>query len=154
MLNAHVKQRGLGEILLSPVDVILSDRTVVQPDLVYVDPTRAGLVTERAIEGPPTLVVEVISPSTVTIDRVMKPRLYARYAVPYLWLVDAEARVLEAFVLERGEYWLAMRATGTTPAGVPPFAHVALVPASLWPWSPISRPEPAPSRCAPARNNP
>ena len=84
LLRAHVEAHRLGEVFLSPVDCILSDTTVVQPDLVYLDPTRAHLVTERAIEGPPTLVVEILSPSTTRIDRVRKRELYAQYGIPYL----------------------------------------------------------------------
>ena len=55
LLRSHVDALRLGEVLLSPVDCILSDTTVVQPDLVYLDPTRAHLVSERGIEGPPNV---------------------------------------------------------------------------------------------------
>ena len=49
----------------------------------YVAADRAGIVTERAIEGAPTLVVEVLSPSTSARDRGVKQALYARYGVPH-----------------------------------------------------------------------
>jgi Uma2 family endonuclease len=58
LLRGHVEQHRLGEVFLSPVDCILSDTTVVQPDLVYLDLSRAHLVSERGIEGPPTLAVD------------------------------------------------------------------------------------------------
>src|SRR5688572_30750960 len=64
LMREHVLGRGLGEVFLSPIDVILSRITVLQPDLVYVASGRLAVVTERAIEGAPTLVVEVLSPST------------------------------------------------------------------------------------------
>ena len=64
LLRAHVKAHGLGTLLYAPLDVILSDTTIVQPDLVYVDPTRASIVTRRAIEGAPTLAVEIPSKSS------------------------------------------------------------------------------------------
>ena len=96
LLRAHVEAHRLGEVFLSPVDCILSDTTVVEPDLVYVDPTRAHLVTERAIEGPPMLVVEVLSPSTTTIDRSRKRELYARHGIAYYWIVDPVAGTFEA----------------------------------------------------------
>ena len=47
----HVRRHGLGEVFLSPIDVILSRITVLQPDLVYVDTSRLAIITERAIEG-------------------------------------------------------------------------------------------------------
>jgi Uma2 family endonuclease len=133
ILAQHVKSRGLGEIFLSPIDCILSDITVVQPDLLYLDPTRSRLVSERGIEGPPTLVVEILSPSTAEIDRGTKRQLYARHGAPYYWIVDPEARVVEAYLLSEGAYELSARVAGSEPASLPPFPDLAFIPASLWP---------------------
>jgi Uma2 family endonuclease len=99
----------------APIDVILADTTIVQPDLVFVDPSRRAAVSRRGIEGPPTLAVEIVSPSTGTIDRTTKRQLYARCGVPYFWLVDPEARMIEALGLEAGVYVLAARASGPAP---------------------------------------
>lgn len=133
VLRAHVKARALGHVLYAPLDVILSDTTVVQPDLVYVDPNRRTLMSRRGIEGPPTLAVEIISPSTPRIDRVTKLRLYARYSVPYYWIVDPDARAVEAYELAEDGYRLLTTARGAEPVSLPPFADLALVPDSLWP---------------------
>src|SRR5438876_2967349 len=46
-LFGHVRSRGLGEVLLSPIDVILSDIAIVQPDVVYLERARAGAVSSR-----------------------------------------------------------------------------------------------------------
>ena len=62
-----------------------------------------------------------------------KRGLYARYGVPYFWLVDPDARVIEAYVLRNGEYAAALRASGTEPVDLPPFAGLGFVPSSLWP---------------------
>ncbi len=132
LVDAHVAARGLGEVILSPLDVILSDNTVVQPDLVYLDTTKASAVSGRGIEGSPTLAIEILSPSTARIDRDRKLRLYARHGVPYYWIVDAEARVIEAFVLGPVGYALASRVAGGASVDLPPFAGLALPPAALW----------------------
>ena len=113
--------------------MILSDTSIVQPDIVYLDPTRLGAISRRGIEGPPTLAVEIISPSTTLIDRSTKHQLYARHAVPYFWLVDPEGHTVEAFVLGPQGYSLAARAFGSEPVGLPPFPDLGLIPASLWP---------------------
>src|SRR5438552_18451989 len=55
VLDQHVRAGGAGEVLLSPLDVILSDTSIVQPDIVYLDPARLGAVSGRGIEGAPTL---------------------------------------------------------------------------------------------------
>ena len=133
ILRQHVKSGGLGEVLLSPIDCILSDISIVQPDLLYLDPGRGSLVSNRGIEGPPTLVVEILSPSTAEIDRSTKLQLYARHGVPYYWIVDPEARAVEAYVLSEGVYQLSARVAGSEPASLPPFPDLAFAPASLWP---------------------
>jgi Uma2 family endonuclease len=133
VLHAYVKAKGIGEVLFAPLDVILSDTSIVQPDIVYLEPTRLGAISRRGIEGPPTLAVEIISPSTTLIDRVTKPQLYARHGVPFFWLVDSEGRVVEAFVLRPEGYSLALRASGNEPVNPPPFPDLALILDTLWP---------------------
>jgi len=54
-LHVHVTARGLGKVFAAPIAVILSDISVVEPDIVYVATDRLGLISERGIEGPPTL---------------------------------------------------------------------------------------------------
>lgn len=133
IVRQHVKARSLGEVLFAPIDCILAETTIVQPDLVYLDTTRLPLVSARGIEGAPTLVVEILSPSTALIDRSTKLQLHARYGVPYYWIVDPEARTIEAYSLSEGAYQLIMRAAGRNAVSLPPFPDLAFVPASLWP---------------------
>jgi len=131
-LNQHVEARGLGEVFVAPIDCILSDTTVVQPDIVYLESQRRAAVSARGIEGPPTLVVEIISPSTAEIDRRTKFQLYARHEVPYYWIVDPDARSIEGYVLTGGAYERAVRVLGVEPVSLPPFLDLALQSAALW----------------------
>ena len=131
LLREHVRAARLGRVFVSPLDVILDDSTIVQPDLVFLASERTGLVSGRGIEGAPTLVVEVLSPSTGEIDRVRKRQLYARYGVPHYWMVDPEALALEAYVLGPAGYTLAVRAEGSEPVSPPPFDGLALVLSAL-----------------------
>ena len=135
-LDSHASARNLGRIAIAPLDVILSDRpgetTVLQPDIIYLDNGRLGARRPYGVEGSPTLVVEILSPSTAMIDRTTKRALYARYAVPYFWLVDLDARVIEAQALRAGEYAVAVAASGPRPVDLPPFTGLGLVPETLW----------------------
>ncbi|MBI3028464.1 MAG: Uma2 family endonuclease [Candidatus Rokubacteria bacterium] len=133
VLWQHVKEHRLGQVYFSPIDCILSDITIVQPDLLYLDPTRLSLISDRGIEGAPTLVVEITSPPTTIIDRSTKPLLYAKYGVPHYWIVDPEAHAVEAYVLSEGAYQLSARVAGSEPVSLPPFPTLAFAPASLWP---------------------
>lgn len=133
ILRAHVLATGRGQVLLSPLDCILSNITVVEPDLVYVDETRRRLVSERAVEGAPTLAVEIVSPWSRHIDRGVKMRLYAKYAVDWYWIVDGDTRTIEAHRLEGEGFRLDTRLEGTTPRALPPFTDLPLDPAAVWP---------------------
>jgi Uma2 family endonuclease len=137
VLLRHVPAVAPGLLLSAPLDVILADRpdetTIVQPDILYIAPDRMSVTSRRGLEGAPTLAVEILSPSTRTIDRVIKRRLYARYGLAFLWLVDPDARSIEAFELQAGRYVLAVAATGHAAVDLPPFTELALVPETLWP---------------------
>src|SRR5437870_3000442 len=62
ILHVHVWERRLGRVYHAPIDVILARDSIVQPDLVFVAADRESIITERAIEGPPDLAVEILSP--------------------------------------------------------------------------------------------
>ena len=132
LLREHVLAHGLGEVFISPIDCILSDITIVQPDIVFVDSGHASLISARGIEGAPTLAVEVISPSTATTDRGSKPNLYARYRVAHYWIADLELRRLDAHVLAGDAYRLAGRLAGAESGILPPFDNLRIDAAKLW----------------------
>jgi Uma2 family endonuclease len=121
----HVKSRNLGDVYVSPIDCILSDTTVVQPDLVYLEPARLSYVTARGIEGPPTLVVEILSP-TISIDRAVKFQLYARHGVAFYWIVDPDARSIDAYRLIGDRFESTARLEGSSSAVLPPFDDLTL----------------------------
>lgn len=81
----------LGEVLVAPLDVVLSETDVVQPDLVYVSRENQGIVAAANIQGTPDLVVEVISDSTRRRDEELKGKLYERFGVLEYCLVDPDA---------------------------------------------------------------
>ena len=88
----------------APTDVVLSEHDVVQPDLFVVcDPNQ---IKETHIEGAPALAVEILSPSTRSIDRVHKIRLYARAGVKEYWIISPEDGSAELFLLNNGKYTL------------------------------------------------
>jgi Uma2 family endonuclease len=96
-LRGFADAHGLGRVLPGPVDVLLSDDDYLQPDVVFVAAGRSGIITDRGIEGPPDLVVEVLSASTAFHDRGIKRERYARFGIPHYWIVDAQRRQVEVF---------------------------------------------------------
>jgi Uma2 family endonuclease len=96
-------QQPIGEVLISPIDVILPDlANPVQPDLVFIANDRLHIVKEDFIEGIPDLIVEVLSPGNPAHDRRIKFRVYAQAGVREYWIIDPDARTVEINLL-RGE---------------------------------------------------
>ncbi|HEX6912032.1 MAG TPA: Uma2 family endonuclease [Longimicrobium sp.] len=94
-------QHRLGEVLYAPLDVILDEAAdYVQPDVVFLRRERGYLLTRRGIEGPPDLVVEILSPTTALQDRGIKRLRYAHFGVPEYWIVDTERHRVEVYRLQ------------------------------------------------------
>ena len=87
---------------IAPVDVVLSDIDVVQPDVIVVcDPNK---ITERNIQGPPDWVAEVLSPRTARKDLREKKALYERSGVNEYVVFDPVQSWVQRFVLIDGVY--------------------------------------------------
>lgn len=90
------------EPLIAPLDVKLSEANVFQPDLMVVcDPDK---IRDTHIEGAPDVVVEILSPSSISIDRLKKLHLYAKFGVKEYWIVTPEPPLVEVFVLDGDGY--------------------------------------------------
>ncbi|GAA0368241.1 Uma2 family endonuclease [Bacillus horti] len=90
-------------VLSSPVDLILSDTEVRQPDLVMVHRDRISMISKRGIEGVPDLVVEILSPHSVKRDKQSKLKSYAKHQIPEYWIVDPANEALEQYMLTNNE---------------------------------------------------
>jgi Uma2 family endonuclease len=95
-LDAHVGERQLGEMWLSPIDVILDERRalVLQPDLLFISNERRGILTDR-IRGAPDMVLEVLSPNPRIGRLDERVGWFAEYGVRECWLLHQSERRLE-----------------------------------------------------------
>jgi len=94
MLDAYCEAHRAGAVFTSPGELELDAFTLVQPD-VYVLPLVQGRRPRTADEvAQPLLLVEVLSPSTARVDRVVKRQRYQQLGTEY-WIVDLDARVVE-----------------------------------------------------------
>ena len=108
-LEPFVAASDLGEIYLAPHDLYISETTFFEPDLSFVRRERfANESIEReddaCLIAPPDLIVEIISPSTASKDRVQKLNAYARFGVRHYWILDPTEKTLLAHVLQDGRY--------------------------------------------------
>ncbi|MCY3873540.1 MAG: Uma2 family endonuclease [Rhodobacteraceae bacterium] len=81
----------------------------------------------------PDWVCEVLSPSTRQLDLSEKRDLYSREGVHHLWLVDPDARTLEAFELREGHWLLLATLADDATVSLPPFDAIAFPLDALWP---------------------
>jgi Uma2 family endonuclease len=102
LLAAYEDRRG-GEAILEPNDDY-SQRTHLEPDVVYVAAEHAHRLSPRGVEGAPDLVVEVSSPSTRRFDLIRKRAVYEREGVAEYWFVDLEHDQIQVYRLTGGYY--------------------------------------------------
>jgi Uma2 family endonuclease len=107
----HLVEPAGGIVFQAPLDVVLADHSVVQPDLVYISAVRLEIVGDR-IEGAPDLLVEVLSPGTSHLDRGEKLDLYALSGIQEYWLVDHQSRQIEFLINEGSRFAAALPVAG------------------------------------------
>lgn len=96
-LKKIAKAKG-GKVFFAPVDLYIDKRNIFQPDLLYISKLNLSYVTGRGIEGPPDLVVEIISPSNTFSDRNTKKKTYLSFGVHEYWIVDPGNKTLEVYI--------------------------------------------------------
>ncbi len=100
LLVGHVEKHNLGLVLDAPVDVVLNERNVIQPDIIFIANEHLPQVEEAKVAGAPDLVVEILSPTTARTDRGTKSSIYCRHGVKWYWLVDPVAQLVEEYELQ------------------------------------------------------
>jgi Uma2 family endonuclease len=104
ILDSYVRTRELGEVRYAPLDVVLSEENVLQPDILFISKERLDIITERNIQGAPDLVIEILSPTTAERDKGLKQKLYAKFGVREYWLVDPDKKAIEVMSFGEGGF--------------------------------------------------
>jgi len=95
-----------GEVFYAPMGVYFDDDNIPEPDLIWVAENSRCKIGEKLLEGPPDLIVEILSPSTARNDKVEKFQLYEKFGVPEYWIIDPTHKLIEVWVLDGGRYVL------------------------------------------------
>ena len=85
-----------------PLDYKIADDIILQPDLLIV----CGNITKKYLDFPPSLVVEILSPSTALKDRHSKFEIYQQQQIKYYLIVSVDTETAEVFEIEKGVYKL------------------------------------------------
>lgn len=99
-----LKKHPMAVYLHAPVDVILSDTNVVQPDICVILNEHRSIITEKNIAGAPDFLIEILSPSNRAMDVRKKRALYEKYGVKEYWIVDPDIETIQKSVLKKGRF--------------------------------------------------
>jgi Uma2 family endonuclease len=103
ILVNHINEHDLGAIV-GDVDTIFDDLNVRRPDVIFITKTRLHLIKGHGIPIIPDLCVEILSPSSATLDQTEKFELYADSGVPYYWIIDPKGRTFDGYKLSGKKY--------------------------------------------------
>jgi len=107
-------------------DVLVPDLAGWRRERLFVPPE------EHRFTPAPDWVCEVFSPGSVRIDRIRKMRIYARYAVPHVWLIDPAVKTIEVFRLESGKWLLLDTFAEDDKIRAEPFEEIEIELADFW----------------------
>ncbi|MCP4356611.1 MAG: Uma2 family endonuclease [Chloroflexi bacterium] len=104
ILSNFIDQFRLGVLVLAPFEVKLwPDGPSREPDLLFVRQENSQKLTEKRFIGGPDLVVEIVSPSSVTVDRIEKFAEYEQAGIQEYWIIDPRPFQRQAEFFVRGE---------------------------------------------------
>jgi Uma2 family endonuclease len=121
-----------GWVILSETEMMLGEHLLV-PDFAGWRKERfPGVPKENWISIAPDWICEILSPSTMRVDKVRKMPIYARHEIPYLWLIDPAAKTLDVFRLLSGQWVLAGTYVGNDKARAEPFLEIEIELGNFW----------------------
>lgn len=105
-LGSYIEGKGAGEMFCAPYDVVLSEITVVQPDIIYVSKENSKIITEENIKGIPDLVIEIVSKTSKKNDETTKKMIYAQSNIKEYWAAYPESKEIKVYVGPEKGYFL------------------------------------------------
>jgi Uma2 family endonuclease len=133
ILRVHVLDHGLGKVVPAPITVILAEHAIVEPNIIFIANDRMRIVGARGtVDGAPTLAVEILSPSTMRIDRQTKLQLYERHGIPYYWIVDPGTQAIDVYQAVSNVYGPPEHRVGNDLSDLLPFPGLRIDAAALW----------------------
>ena len=116
------------EVFVAPLDWQPDRRTSLEPDLLVVRKDRIG---EKNITQTPAIVIEVLSPGTARIDKMLKFSRYQEGGIEQYWIVDPRVPSIEVYQLTDGAYQLVAQGSGAAAVTVAGPLTATVVPQEL-----------------------
>ena len=106
-LREFVMTNDIGKVYDAPIDVRLGDTDVYQPDIIFIRHQNENIIGRKEIEGPPDLIIEILSPATAYYDLREKYRVYEKCGVSEYWIVDPKQKKVEVYENRANRFCLA-----------------------------------------------
>lgn len=124
LLLGFASFRRLGTVVREPVHVRLHPALRRSPDVIYVSNENKAILKDQVIDGPPDLLMEVVSPGSSSRDYRIKFAEYEGAGVKEYWIIDPGNNVVEAHHLENRRYVPIHAAQGQLRSAVLPGFYV------------------------------
>jgi Uma2 family endonuclease len=99
-IRAFVGKKKLGKCIRAPIDVFLDENNAFQPDIIFLRATNLSLVKKDGkVHCAPDLIIELLSPSNESDDKVKKKKVYEAHGVKEYFIVDPNSKEVTAFLL-------------------------------------------------------
>ena len=92
----YLEEHPIGEVFISPLDIVFSIDNVCDPDVLFVSHERSSILRKH-VHGSPDFVIEVLSEFNRKNDEVRKLDIYERFDVTEYWIADPEANTIRVF---------------------------------------------------------
>lgn len=132
LLHTWSTRHAGGIVAYAPVDVVLANDTIVQPDLIWIPDQRLQEIVGDRVTGIPELVVEILSPGTARRDRNKKSEVYERFGALEYWLVDPEDRSVEIRSRDGGTFVRHAHGSGDAALASAMDPRLTVVPSTLF----------------------
>lgn len=104
-LYIFLKKNPIGIVRFAPRDVKLAENLIYQPDLLFISKDRLSINKKKYVDGPPDLIVEVLSKGTLIQDTRQKFNDYEKYGVKEYWIINpSDVETSEFYYLKDGKY--------------------------------------------------
>jgi Uma2 family endonuclease len=103
--DTFIEGKSIGELFLSPLDVVFQKGNVAQPDLIFIATDNKHIIKESHISGASDLLVEVVSKGSVARDYIEKRNDYQKFGVKEYWIIDSLNESIWVYTLsENAQY--------------------------------------------------
>ena len=103
-IRIFLKEKPIGKVICAPMDVYFDENNAFQPDIIFVSNKKKHIIKNDGLHGAPDMIIEIQSPSTSYYDLNVKKKIYEKYGVKELWIIDPLDNSVAGFENSNGNF--------------------------------------------------